>query len=289
MREVKKLKIDQNYMQKFIHFIKYNNATVIMIAIILVLGGGVFAAGPDAIGQKISKIQGIDNTLLIQSDLDNMNVDFKIQNIEQDNEYYYVTYTYLDLTVIKQAWQYQLNQKTVKVSKKIKQDISVYMTKYLAKHYEARIRELKKEKDYALASGEQKRIKVTEYTGLIGKTLDLTAEVFQGYEPIKKVELPTPENLVLPFIVPSSTEQTNLTTPADSMSKVYNEYIATHDPDHDNIFDSNDNCPNISNSDQLDTDSDGIGNVCDNSPVLDFSTATSTASTTDIVDDIVNP
>ena len=37
-----------------------------------------------------------------------------------------------------------------------------------------------------------------------------------------------------------------------------------NDADGDGIDDSIDNCPNVSNTDQLDFDNDGIGNVCDN-------------------------
>ena len=38
------------------------------------------------------------------------------------------------------------------------------------------------------------------------------------------------------------------------------------DTDGDGVSDSQDNCPTVSNPDQLDTDGDGIGNACDNCP-----------------------
>ena len=40
------------------------------------------------------------------------------------------------------------------------------------------------------------------------------------------------------------------------------EYIVV-DADADGIEDSDDNCPTVSNSDQIDTDNDTLGNACD--------------------------
>ena len=91
-------------------------------------------------------------------------MDFKIENVQQDEKYYYVTYGFLDLVLSDNLWQYQLSRKTQKVSKKIKEDIGVYMAKFMAKHYEARTRELKNEKSLAQSAGEQKRIEVTGNT-----------------------------------------------------------------------------------------------------------------------------
>src|SRR5579864_6399420 len=42
----------------------------------------------------------------------------------------------------------------------------------------------------------------------------------------------------------------------------------TDDMDGDGIPDSLDNCPFVSNRDQLDTDGDGVGDACDNCPTL---------------------
>ena len=51
-----------------------------------------------------------------------------------------------------------------------------------------------------------------------------------------------------------------------SMFKSINARTGTIDTDFDGIDDSNDNCPNKCNSDQLDADSDSIGDVCDDTP-----------------------
>lgn len=213
-------------MNKILHFVKYNNATIIILAIVLILGGGALAAGPENIGQKQTSIEGIDNTALLSADLNAFNMDFKIENIEQDEKYYYVTYSFLDLVLADNVWQYQLSQKTQKVSKKIKEDIGVYMAKFMAKHHEARVRELTQEKSRAESAGGQKRVEVTEYSGLIGRTLDLAAAVFPGYEPVKKIELPTPEfNLPTPI---SEGGQNAVSSNSDNLTQIYNDYIAAH-------------------------------------------------------------
>lgn len=217
-------------LQKILHFIKYNNATVIILAIVLILGGGVLAAGPEAIGEKQTSVQGIDNTALLSVDLTAFNMDFKIENIEQDEKYYYATYSYLDLVVIDNAWQYQLSQKTQKISKKIQEDLGVYMAKFLAKHYEARLRDLTEGKSRAESLGEQARVEVTEYSGLIGRTLDIAAAIFPGYEPVVKRELPAPES----FNLPDANSGAPVASSADNLTQIYNDYLAAH-PD---LFDT---------------------------------------------------
>jgi len=208
------------------HFIKYNNATVIILAIILILGGGALAAGPEAIGQKQTSVQGIDNTLLLAADLDNFNMDFKIEKIEQDEQYYYVIYSYLDLVVLDNAWQYQLNSKMQKISRKLKQDLGQYLANFLVKHQEARTRQLKQEKHLAELSGAQTRTEVTEYSGLIGKTLNLASKAFPDYEPVKTRQLPAPENFNLPTSSTSLSEGGQ--AQADNLTQVYNNYLAAH-------------------------------------------------------------
>ncbi len=213
-------------LNNILHFIKYNNATVIILAIVLMLGGGALAAGPEAIGQRETSVTGLDNTALLAADLTNFSMDFKIENIQADEKYYYVTYSFMDLAVIDSAWQYQLSQRTQKVTKKIKQDIGEYMAKFMAKHYEARLRELTGEKNRAESAGEQKRIEVTEYSGLVGRTLDLAAKVFPGYEPVVKRELPAPDfNLETS---PNPLDQGRVAASADNLTQVYNDYVAAH-------------------------------------------------------------
>jgi hypothetical protein len=211
-------------MQKIIHFIKYNNATVIILAVILILGGGALAAGPEAIGQKQTSLEGLDNTALLAVDLANFSMDFKISKIEEDDKFYYVTYTYLDLTVINSAWQHQLNEKTRKITKKLKEDLGIYLAGQLKEESDARLKILRAEQAKALAGGPAARVEVTAYSGLIGKTLDLAANVFPGYEPVKKIELPAPVNP----LIPASAGEQNAADGTDNLIKIYNDYLAEH-------------------------------------------------------------
>ncbi|MFA4833517.1 MAG: hypothetical protein WC619_01555 [Patescibacteria group bacterium] len=250
--------------EKFIHFIKYNNAVVLIIALVLVLGTSALAsdAGQAAIGQKQTTVEGVDNTLLLAANLDNFDMDYKVEKIEEDEGMYYVTYTYLDLVNENNAWQYQLKENTRRISKESAGDLGVYLAGELKEEYDARIKELKQAQAEAQTSGEGKRVAVTEYSGLIGASLDLAAKVFPGYEPVKTEELESPVMGESLRQLQNGEVNTAASGP-DNLTQVYQNYVEENDPDADNVFGASDNCPAISNSDQADSDSDGIGDVCE--------------------------
>jgi hypothetical protein len=216
--------------QKFIHFIKYNNAAVLLLALVFLLGASTFAAAPagqELIGQKTSHIEGVDNKLLLEADLDKLDMDFKISKIEEDSEYYYVTYTLITLIEKNKAWQYEMQEKTKKISKKLEKDLGLYLADKFQQEQEQIVADLKREKDKAVAKGPEVRQEVTEYSGLIGKALDVSAKVFPGYEPVKKVELASPETYLTSEITADSVA--NSVSANDNMADVYQQYVATHD------------------------------------------------------------
>lgn len=247
--------------KRIIHFIKYNNAIVLILVLIFVAGSGVFAqteAGQEFIGEKTTRVEGRDNTLLLEADLEAFDMDYRVERIEEDEQYYYVYYTCIDLVETASAWEYQLNEKVRKVSKKLKGDLGEYLAEELKEEYQARIKELKAEKAKAETEGQETRTEVTEYTGLIGKTLAVAEKVFPGYEAVKAEALAAPDvTLSLPR------REGNNESFADDLTEVYDDYIARMDPDGDDVLGVLDNCPDDYNPEQGDRDDDGIGDVCD--------------------------
>jgi hypothetical protein len=249
-------------MNKIIHFIKYNNFTILIILAIFLLGSGVFAqteTGQALIGEQETTVEGVDNTLLLTVDLATHNMDFKIEKIEEDAKYFYVTYTYLDIDIVNNAWQYDLKEKVRKISKRSGEDVAVYMAEEFKEIYDTRLQELLAEQIEAQATGEEKRVEVTAYSGLIGKTLDLAGQVFPGYEPVQTTELPSPETFALPG---QEGEENSTVSPADNLTSVYQKYMDAHDQDGDKVLDTLDNCPTVANPDQLDSNNDDVGDAC---------------------------
>ncbi len=275
-------------LKKFINFIKYNNIAALVLVALLILGTSALAAEPvrQALGQKITQTKGIDNTLLLSADLDKMNMDFRIEKIEQDDKFYYVTYTYLDLVKTKRAWEYQVREKVMKVSRKIKKDLGNYLAQELSEVKYQRLKYLKQAQAKAREQGKQKRVEVVAYSGLLGKVLNTAQKVFPGYKAVKVKPLPSPPDLSQLRALPARHQIANktiATSSPDNLTQVYLDYIKRKDPDSDNVFGILDNCPQVYNPDQLDSDGDGVGDACDTDNNSQLSTTTpSTSTSTDI-------
>jgi len=189
-------------------------------------------------------------------------MDFNIEKIEQDDKYYYITYTFLDLIKSGNAWEYQLQEKIRNISKKFRGDLGVYLAEDFKEMHESRLNYLKGKKEEALADGPQVRTEVVEYSGLIGAALDLAGNVFDGYEPIKTTELPSPERDAL-LAIKQPADGASAPAVADNLTDIYNNYVVKNDPDGDDVFGAADNCPDVYNPGQEDSDQNGLGDACD--------------------------
>ena len=263
--------------QKFIQFVKYNNATVIIVLAFLIIGTGVLASetGQELLGEESVRLEGVDNTALLEADLEKLDMNFSIEDIREDEKYYYVTYTHLDLDKVnaggregglgqkeKNVWQWQIQERVRKVSKKSNVELDKYLVEEFKEEYQFRIKRLKEEQSKAEEVGEEKVLEISEYSGLIGKTLAIADNIFEEYEAVKVRALPTPINSI-------SLKELKLTGEegvSDSLTDVYNDYINRNDPDGDDVLNDDDNCPGDYNPSQGDRDDDGVGDVCDTNP-----------------------
>ena len=193
------------------------------------------------IGGQITRAEGVDNTLLLEQDFDKFNMDFKITGILEDEESYVINYSYINFDVKDGAWQFIEKQGARKINKPFRQDLGVYLAGQLRQEASARVKELKKIQKQEREKGETKVVQVTEYSGLIGKVLDLSTAVFPGYEPVKKVELPTP-------VISEQMAQRTQTNAADNLTNVYQTWV---DSNPNAVADLNSGGTGTSNEEQI--------------------------------------
>jgi len=181
--------------QKLIDFIKYNNAFVIGLTLVLFGGGVIFAASPDArdavLGKEIVTEQGVDNSRIINADLENFDFQMKIDNVTEDQANYYVDYSFRTIGVEGNEWQTITRSAKMTVAKEslAGQDLGLYVQAQLANIAQNELAYLKQAQAAEKEKGLTQVVRTTEYTGLIGLVLDVKNAVLPGYEPVIKPEL----------------------------------------------------------------------------------------------------
>ena len=174
----------------FLNILQYHNAVIfIIIATVLILGATVFATT-----KKQEKVISVDNKALLAANLDDFDMNFKILDIQQDNATstdanYYIKYSYQDLVLQDNAWQWRDKTKTIEISKKsvADRDLGLYIAEELSEIVYWREKELREKQDKAKQTGPTEKKIVTKYSGLIGKILDVKKAVFDDYEPVVKI------------------------------------------------------------------------------------------------------
>lgn len=184
----------QNTAQKLLSFIKYNNAFVIGLVLVLFGGGAIIAASPDTrsaiAGREIVIVQGVDNSRIINADLENFDFQMKINNVTEDAVNYYVDYSFRTIGIESNEWQTITRnlQMTVAKDALAGQDLGLYVQKQLASIADNELAYLKQAQDAEIEKGATQIVRTTDYTGLIGLVLDVKNAVLPGYEPVVKPE-----------------------------------------------------------------------------------------------------
>jgi len=213
--------------KRLINFVKYNNAFVIGLVLVLFGGGAIFAASPDArsavVGKEIVTVQGVDNSRIINADLENFDFQMKIENVTEDATNYYVDYSFRTIGIEGNEWQTITRnlQMTVAKDALAGQDLGLYVQTQLANIAQNELVYLELAQTAEKEKGLTQIVRTTEYTGLIGLVLDVKNAVLPGYDPVVKpepvelaqnIEQPQPEELQGPEIITEPEPVQNATT-----------------------------------------------------------------------------
>ena len=176
--------------QRILNFIKYHNAFTIILGLVFLISASVLAADEDirnaVIGEKTVIEQGTDNSQLLSADLDNFNINLKINNVLEDEKNYYIDYSFNTISVQDNVWQQVIKLEKFTVNKVGlgNRDLGVYLAGELGEVANSEISRLKNSQKAEKERGATKIVKTTNYSGLIGITLDLKNKILPGYEPV---------------------------------------------------------------------------------------------------------
>lgn len=180
-------------MNKFWNFLKYNNTVPIALGFIFLSTGAAMAASPEvreaaaaAVLSQQSEIISVDNTYLVNKDLDTYSPKVVIDAVTEDDTTYFVSFTFTTIGLEEHVWKDIAKKQTIVMPKAALgeyQDLGVYVTAQLRQIIGSELAYLreaqeKERKQVSLA------VMTTTYGGLIGKFLDASTETLPGYTPV---------------------------------------------------------------------------------------------------------
>ena len=173
--------------KKIWNFVKYNNGFIILLAVVFAVGGSVFAMSNDAVQNTVQKSVsgiigekkiieiGIDNSILLNTDIDKLADQSKIIAVTDDENNFYVDYEIKTLDILDNKWQEIAKPGRLIVSKSVlgEDDLGVYAIKQINEVAFANLAEIKIAQAREKEKGETKTIKNEEYSGLLGVIMDI--------------------------------------------------------------------------------------------------------------------
>lgn len=176
---------------KIVNFIQYNNFFTLTLMFVFMGASATFAASPDArasiVGQK-ETIRSVDNTYLINTDFTAFNVGLKVVAVKEDDEWYYIDYTYNIAEVVDYVWKEVPKSASMKVTKKElgARDLGLYVAEQLGQVTDEKLAYLQETQKREKKIGLTQKVVATEYSGLVGQFLSTEEKTFDGYVPVKR-------------------------------------------------------------------------------------------------------
>lgn len=171
------------------HFIEYHNAAAIAAAFLVGGAGIAFAASPaarDVVYSSSESAVSVDNSYIRQVDLDQMEPKMIIRSVQEDQDAYYVEYSYNTVDIRDYAWRPVSRDKTLTVSKTAlgTQDLGEYVAEQVSQVVSREISYLKRAQNIEREKGPTQKVLTTRYAGLVGAMLSPEDRVFPAYDPV---------------------------------------------------------------------------------------------------------
>jgi len=185
---------------KALDFAKYHNGFVIGLILVFSGGAAIFAADPGAreavLGKEIVSQTGVDNSAILAADLDNFDFEIKINDVAEDENSYYVDYSFRTLEIQDNIWQEAQRRSSMTIDKLslAGKDLGLYVQEQLVQVAQNEQNYLKQVQAAETKKGPTQIARAAEYTGLIGLVLDAKNAILPGYDPVVK---PAPVELTV--------------------------------------------------------------------------------------------
>ena len=187
---------------RLLHYIQYHNATTWLFIVALFFGvGTAFAASDpelrqaaaDALVSENRTLTQTDNSVLLSLNVDTFDPRLKINEVVEDDDNYYASYTFTTLTLEGGVWQETRKTDTLTVNKQILggRDLGLHLADELGELVRGELTYLAEIQVHERKKGVTRKTVAVNYSGLIGRLLDPEEVEFDGYAPV--VEEPEPQ------------------------------------------------------------------------------------------------
>ncbi len=160
-------------------FIERNKGVVIGLAIFLCVGGIAFAAAPELFFKSEETITSVDNSAILNANLDTLNPNLKINSLRQNANGYEISYSHDTYGVANGFWQKMGVTKTISVDKNnlVNQSLGKYVALKIVDELNSNLLYLKGVQASEREKGLTEKTVTTTYSGLLGGFLSPETQV----------------------------------------------------------------------------------------------------------------